>query len=326
LLPRWQRDASYVDPMLNSPRVSIVMPVYNGEQFIGEAVRSALASTFTDIELLVVDDGSTDASVAEATRAAAGDVRVRILSVPHGGVAAARNAALAAARGELIANLDADDVMFPDRLARQVAFLDAHRQYVAVGVRLVITDATGRPIRVHGRAFSHEAIDEELLSGNAGAIANAGAMFRRSSALQIGGYAAHLTTTGEDHDLWLRLAEVGRLANLPGVLMRYRVHESNVSVGAEKAERRLPITLDTLARAFARRGITDRVPEKRPPRAAKLFERWTDEALLAHYRGERASAVARALVAVALNPFSPAARAALATVLFRRSSSFAPER
>jgi glycosyltransferase involved in cell wall biosynthesis len=312
--------------MTNSPRVSIVMPVYNGEQFIAEAVRSALASTFADIELLVVDDGSTDASVAEATRAAAGDARLRVLSVPHGGVAAARNAALAAARGELIANLDADDVMFPDRVAQQVAFLDTHRGHVAVSVRLLIVDANGRPIRVLGRVFSHDAIDEELLGGNAAAIPNAGAMFRRQAALAIGGYSTHLSTTGEDHDLWLRLAEVGRLANLPDVLMRYRVHGANVSVGSDKFQQRLPITLDTLSRAFARRGITDRMPEKRPPRAAKLFERWTDEALLAHYRGERAGAIGRALVAVALNPFSAAARSALATVLSRRSVSFAPER
>jgi glycosyltransferase involved in cell wall biosynthesis len=309
--------------MSNTPRVSIVMPVYNGERYIADAVRSALAGTFADVELLVVDDGSTDGSVAEATRAAGGDPRLKVLSVPHGGVAAARNAALAAARGEFIANLDADDVMFPDRIARQVAFLDAHLDHVAVGVRLVITDAAGRPIRIHGRDFSHEAIDAELLGGNAGAIANAGAMFRRASALQIGGYAPHLETTGEDHDLWLRLAEVGRLANLPSVLMRYRVHESNVSVGAEKVEQRLPITLDTLGRAFARRGITDRVPEKRPMRPAKMFERWTDEALLAHYRGESGRAIARALVAVLLNPFSAAARWALAAVLFGRPTSLA---
>lgn len=305
----------WVSPMTTNPRVSIVMPVYNGERFIAEAVASALAGTFTDFELLVVDDGSTDASIANARRAAAGDARLRVLSIPHGGVAAARNAALDAAGGEFIANLDADDVMFPDRLQRQVAFLDAHRDHVAVGVRLVITDVAGRPMRIQGRAFSHEEIDEELLAGNGGAISSAGAMFRRAAAREIGGYAPHLRSTGEDHDLWLRLAEVGRLANLPDVLMRYRVHETNVSVGAGKTEQRLPVTLDTLTRAFARRGITNRVAEKRPPRPMKAFERWTDRALLAHYSGQRPRAVSRALVAIALNPVSPAARWALRATL-----------
>src|SRR4051812_32841029 len=109
-----------------SPRVSVVMPVYNGERFIAESVRSVLASDLTDLELLVLDDGSTDGSVAAANAAAAGDPRVRIVTLPHGGVAAARNTGLHEARAPLIANLDADDVMFPHRLSRQLAFLDAH--------------------------------------------------------------------------------------------------------------------------------------------------------------------------------------------------------
>src|SRR5829696_8441401 len=97
-----------------SPRVSVVMPAYGAEKFVAEAVSSVLASRYRDLELLLLDDGSSDATVAEATRAAAGDERLRVIALPHGGVAAARNAGLAHARGELIANLDADDTMFPD--------------------------------------------------------------------------------------------------------------------------------------------------------------------------------------------------------------------
>jgi len=295
--------------------VSVVMPVYNGERYVGEAVRSVLASRFTDFELLVVDDGSTDASVDEARRAAGGDPRVRILSVPHGGVAAARNAALHAARGELIANLDADDVMFPERLERQVAFLDRHPDHVAVGARVLVVDALGRPERVIVRFFTHEEIDAAHLSGFGGALGNPAAMFRREAALAAGGFPPTGQATGEDHDFWLRLAEVGRLANLPDVLIRYRVHGANASVGKGSAERRLAVTLDNLRRAYQRRGITDREPAKAPAPPLRAAERWCDRALYRHFVGDRVGAFWRVVVALALNPAAPASRSAAKCIL-----------
>src|SRR4051812_20201169 len=103
-----------------SPRVSVVIPIYNRAQFIGEAVSSVLASTYEDFELLLIDDGSTDDSLDIASRVAGGDPRLRIVELPHGGVAVARNTGLREAAGELIANLDADDAMFPRRIERQI--------------------------------------------------------------------------------------------------------------------------------------------------------------------------------------------------------------
>jgi glycosyltransferase involved in cell wall biosynthesis len=295
------------------------MPVYNGERFIAEAVTSVLTSGFADLELLVVDDGSTDASVAEAKRAAAGDPRLRILELQHGGVGAARDAALRAARGELIANMDADDVMLPGRLNRQLEFLDRHRDHVAVGGRVLTIDAEGKPFGVVGRFETHEAIDAQLLAGDGGAMPNPVAMFRRASALEIGGYNLHLQHVGEDYDLWLRLAEVGRIANLPDVLIRYRLHDNNVSTGVGKTARRLPVTLDTLARAFARRGIVDRAPEKLPSESMRRWERWSDRAIVAHYRGDRGRALAFGLMALALNPFAARTRWALRAICSFRS-------
>jgi glycosyltransferase involved in cell wall biosynthesis len=293
------------------------MPVFNGERFIGDAVRSVLASRFADLELLVLDDGSTDDSVREAERAAAGDPRLHIVQLSHGGVAAARNAALRAARGELIANLDADDVMLPDRLERQVAFLDAHPEYVAVGSRVIMTDVEGRPLRVLIREFTHEEIDGAHLDGRPGALGNPTATFRADGARHIGGYRDDLHTTGEDHDFWLRLAEVGRLANLPEVLVRYRMHDRNASLDAADRERRHAVTLDTLARAFARRGLVGRAPAKHAAPLPRRAERWRDRALLCHFRQQRIRALALALCAVALEPTSPAARSALRTVAHR---------
>jgi glycosyltransferase involved in cell wall biosynthesis len=291
------------------------MPVYNGERFIAESVRSVLASDLADLELLVLDDGSVDGSVTAAREAAAADPRLRIISLPHGGVAAARNAGLRESRAPLIANLDADDVMFPQRLVRQVAFLDAHPEYVGIGSRALVIDAEGRPTRIGVRLFSHEDIDRAHLDGRGGAVWNPTMTFRRSTALEVGGYLDGLHTTGEDHDLWLRMAEVGKLANLPDVLIRYRIHDRNVSLSAVDRERRLAVTMETLSRAFSRRGMTDRRPEKRPAPPLRAGERYRDAALLRHFTGNRVGALLQGVVACALDPVSPATWAAVRTIV-----------
>jgi glycosyltransferase involved in cell wall biosynthesis len=302
-----------------SPRVTVVMPVFNGERFIGDAIASARASRFTDFELLVLDDGSTDGSVAAAHRASEGDPRVRIVNLPHGGVGATRQIGLTEARGEFIANLDADDLMLPIRLTRQVRHLDRYPDCVAVGARALVIDADGRPKQIMGQFFSHDAIDRALLGGHGSALSNQGAMFRRAVALQVGGYGAHLHTTGEDHDLWLRMAEAGRLACLPEVLNLYRVHSANVSLGEGSKERRLPITLDTLARAFARRGIVGREPAKIPNPPLQRWERLCNDALLYHWHGRRAQASRHAILAAMLQPTAAPAWSAVRSVLSRPS-------
>ena len=300
-----------------NPRVSVVMPAYNAERFVAEAVTSVLASRYRDLELLLVDDGSTDGTVSEAIRAAAGDDRLRVIPVPHGGVAAARNAGLTHARGELIANLDADDAMFPERLERQVAFLDAHPECVAVGSRVLAIDANGRPIRVLIRHFTHEEIDAAHLNGLCGSLGNPTATFRKAAALRAGAYSSELHAVGEDHDFWLRMAEVGRLANLSDVLTRYRVHDANVSIAGTDREQQLAITMDTLTRAFARRGIADRVPAKQKAASLSAGERMGDAALLRHFTGDRTGALLRGVVAFAMSPTAAATRGALRAILRR---------
>lgn len=308
-----------------TPRVSVVMPVFNGERFIAEAVESVLASDFRDLELLIlIDGGTTDGSAAAATRAAAGDPRVRVIDHPHVVPSVARNVGLHEARGELIANLDCDDAMFPERLGRQVAYLDSHPECVAVGSRALIVDAENRPMRVSVRAFSHEEIDSAHLDGRGGTIMNPTATFRRQAALALGGYSADLLTTGEDFDLWLRLAEVGRLANMPDVLTRYRAHDKNASLGDAGRERRKVVTIEILTRTFARRGITDRQPSKPKSPPARPWERWSDRALLRYFSGSRVGAVVAALIGVALRPNAPATRGALRTVFGGPPPRWAP--
>lgn len=298
-----------------TPRVSVIMPVFNGERFLTEAAESVLASDFADFELLLlIDGGTTDGSAAVAARLAAKDRRVRVIEHPHAAPSIARNIGLDAARGEFVANLDSDDAMLPERLGRQVAYLDGHPECVAVGSRALIVDANNQPVRVSVRAYTHEEIDGAHLDGRGGTIMNPTATFRRSAATKIGGYSADLLTTGEDHDFWLRLAEVGRLVNLPEVLTRYRIHDRNASIGGTNSDRRLAITIEILTRTFARRGITDRKPVKLKGPPARAWERWSERALLRYYSGDRKGAAVAALVGVAMQPGAPAARWALRRV------------
>lgn len=297
-----------------TPLVSVVMPVYNGRTWIRDAVASVLASTLTDLELLLVDDGSTDDSVAEAQAQAAGDPRLVVLPVPHGGVARARNAALRAARGRYVANLDADDTTFPGRLATQVAFLEARPDHAAVGTRALIVDADGRPRSIWGKHATHEAIDGAHLHAQGNALGNPTAMFRRDLALAAGGYDDTLASVGEDLDFWLRLAEHGRLANLPDVTICYRVHDANTSIGKSSKGERAETTQRVVAAALARRGLAAPPAGSAPP-AQYAWEGPVNAALMAHFGGRRAAAVARAAIAAARFPGESWARHALSTTL-----------
>ena len=125
-------------------RVSVLLPLYNGEAYIREAVESVLAQTRRDFELLILDDGSRDGSLAIVQEIARRDPRVRLISRENRGLTETLNELLAAARGEFVARMDADDVCLPDRFERQVAFLDAHPEVVCVGGDPVMIDERGR--------------------------------------------------------------------------------------------------------------------------------------------------------------------------------------
>jgi len=130
---------------LSAPRVTVLMPVHDAAGFIGQALASVLGQSVSDIECLVVDDGSTDGSAVIA--GGTGDPRVRVIRRAHEGMTRALNAGLARARGEYVARLDADDWPAPDRLAQQAAFLDAHAEVALVGTGIVLVDEAGRRLR-----------------------------------------------------------------------------------------------------------------------------------------------------------------------------------
>jgi glycosyltransferase involved in cell wall biosynthesis len=234
-----------------TPTVSVLMPVYNAARYLAEAVESILGQTFADFEFLIIDDGSTDRSRATLERYAAHDRRIRLASRPNTGYTVALNELLGLARGELLARMDGDDVALPTRLARQVDYLRAHPDVVCVGTAVQFIDAAGRFLRPRHPGMDHEEIQQRALAGDC-PLNHPSVMMRRAAVEAVGGYHAEFEPA-EDLDLWLRLSEVGRLTNLPEVLMKYRQHAGSVSEQYQRLQRERSAA--AVLEACRRRGI-----------------------------------------------------------------------
>ena len=245
-----------------TPVVSVLMSVYNGERYLAAAVRSLLNQTFGDFELIVVDDGSTDRSAAMLARFTAADSRLRVITQPNAGLTASLNTAARLARTSLLARMDPDDIATPMRLAAQVAYLSAHPRVTALGTRVVLIDPYGTPIGRPKHPLYHADIDADLLRGEGWAIVHPTAMIRRDAFDRVGGYDERYRTS-QDFDLWLRLAETGRLANLEAPLLRYRQHLASTNFA--KAEQQQSLKIRILAEAHRRRGLPPLDPATLPP-------------------------------------------------------------
>ncbi len=235
------------------PTVSVVMPVYNARRYVAHAIRSVRAQTFPDWELLIFDDGSTDGTREILGEYAARDTRIRLFLNEHMGYVTWLNEGLRQARGTFWARMDADDVALPLRFEKQVAYLRQHPECVVVGADAMQVDAAGWPMGRLRVPLTHEEIEASLLQGLGEVLCHPLAMFRRDALRAVGGYRKECELA-EDVDVYLRLAEVGRLANLSDVLLRYRRHVMSVTASQQKNHG------DALRRglesAYQRRGLT----------------------------------------------------------------------
>lgn len=211
---------------MSTPRVSVIMPVFNTERFIAASIESVLAQTFADFELILVDDGSTDRSreIIQSYR----DPRVRAFRNPQNlGAAGAKNHALQHAQSEVLAFLDSDDLADQTRLARQISFLGRNPDIHILATQIEVIDENGtvieRPCRVS--RVSAE-IPATLLFENC--IAQSSVMVRKSI-LPTSPFRAEFEPA-EDYDLWARLVTKARFAQMNETLVKYRIQASGVSV------------------------------------------------------------------------------------------------
>jgi glycosyltransferase involved in cell wall biosynthesis len=233
--------------------VSVVMPVYNAGEYLHQAIESVLAQTLQDFELICIDDGSTDGSLEVLQAYASRDARILVLQNERNlGEPATRNTGMSVARGEYIAIQDADDVSLPQRLERQVEFLQATPSISVLGAAMLVVDEHGVASR-HWPAFETDVILRCLLLVM-NPLAHPSVVLRRRVIQEIGGYQESLTAA-VDYELWVRAASVCKFANMPEVLVRYRQHSmqatyQNIALRSKRAEISLH-ALDTLAKETA---------------------------------------------------------------------------
>ena len=219
------------------PLVSVIVAARDAEAFVGEALSSALAQSYAPMEVIVVDDGSIDATAEVVARTASADSRVRLVRTENHGPAAARNHAAALARGELLAPLDADDLWAPDKLARQVATIQgAGSETGLVYCWTSAIDENGKVLAPLWRLRTETGDVRDLAIAD-GLIGNASVpLVRRSVFDRIGGYAEDLRL-GEDWDFHMRAAAVTRFEVVRAPLVGYRLRAgSATSAGAWRAE------------------------------------------------------------------------------------------
>jgi glycosyltransferase involved in cell wall biosynthesis len=290
--------------MTSPPPISVLMPVYNAERYVAEAVQSILAQTFADFEFLIIDDGSKDRSRAILEEFAARDSRIRLVSRPNTGIVKALNEGLALASGELVARMDADDIALPERLAKQRQYLGDHPECVMAGSRVLVIDPKGMPLTIMSDALTHEQIVDGFLAGRGQLVHHPAVMYRRRVVLEIGAYR-EIFDEAEDLDLFLRLAEVGRIVNMEEPLLKYREHLKKASrtkvVRVEENSRRIRED------AHRRRGLPFHAsadPEEvKPFVESEVYRTWGWWAVMS---GNVASARKHAISCLARTPFDPA--------------------
>jgi glycosyltransferase involved in cell wall biosynthesis len=232
----------------DSPAATVLIGAYENERTVARAIASILGQTEQALELIVIDDGSSDGSAAAAQEAIGADPRGRVLRLERNeGIAQSLNTGLRAAAAPVVAVQDADDYSEPERLERQLAALAADPAVAVVGARMREVDGEGRVLRPR-TTFTAGDVGSALMRFNP--IPNSCAAFRREVALGLGGYDPRYRFATE-YDLWLRIAEAHRVVTLDEELCTRVMSGANVAARSERAQTAEAIAIR--ARALARR-------------------------------------------------------------------------
>ena len=219
--------------------ISVIMAAYNAELYIKEAIESILKQTHTRFELIIVDDGSSDSTLAIANQYAAQDSRVKVISLGRSGVAKARNTAIEAAQYPWIAAMDADDIALPTRLEKQLAAAEREPDVVVWGTYLTRVNINGGVIGdLNLGPTTREAFYAIDKTKHLIELFNPTAMFRRDIALKVGGYDARMVPS-EDSELWDRMCDYGPVMVVPESLLLYRLHPKSLSMTQQDRQKML---------------------------------------------------------------------------------------
>lgn len=231
----------------------MLMSVYNGQAYLAEAVESILSQAFGDFEFLIIDDGSVDATAQMLAEYARRDSRVRVVTQENRGRVLSLNRGLEMVRAPLVARMDADDVSLPKRLEMQVAFLEAHPEIGLLGTAVEMIGPKNEPLGIYAPECDDEVLQKTLMRFNP--FRHPTIVMRKELASALGGYRNVMLDT-DDYDLWLRMAEQTKIANLPDALVKYRVHPKQVSV-TNVAHQTICCRAAVLGAVQRRRGLPD---------------------------------------------------------------------
>lgn len=210
------------------PKISVLMSVYNGSQYLRQSVDSILNQSFTDFEFIIIDDYSTDNTWEILTEYVEQDRRIKLLKNQENlGLTKSLNLGLKLARGEYIARQDADDISLPKRFEKQIAWLDKDSEVILVSCDLELIDSKGNSSGKFQRACAPELVGWYLLFYNHLA-GHSQVTFRRETVINLGGYC-ETRRYSQDYELWCRLVKVGKIVILPEVLAQQRRHDESIS-------------------------------------------------------------------------------------------------
>lgn len=217
------------------PKISVVMPAYNCEGYIGSAIESILKQTFKDFEFIILDDGSSDNTLSVVKNYAKKDRRIKVFrNKKNLQIARTLNKAVKLAKADIVARMDSDDISYKTRLSRQYHFLMEHPDIAIVGSNMSIMDDEGKI--VSKREYPTESHRLKKISFRYSPFAHPSVVFRKKVFLEFGGYD-HRMVPCEDIDLWFKIGSKYEFANIPKTLLKYRlVISSNSHKSLKKLE------------------------------------------------------------------------------------------
>lgn len=208
------------------PKISVVMPVYNGEKYLHATMKSMIDQTFRDFELLVMDDGSTDRTAQILDAYAKKDHRIRVFRQPNKGIVESLNSLVARAKADLVARMDADDIAYPQRLAMQYAYMENSPKTVLLGATCAVLK-NGTEKKGVTDTFQEDFLNRWFMVFNCPFVHSA-VMFRKKAFMECGGYW-NGEYPAEDYGLWIRMKKYGLMENLQEILGEYRQNVESVS-------------------------------------------------------------------------------------------------
>ncbi len=228
----------------NDIKVTVLMSVYNSQKYLRQSIESILNQTFKDFEFLIIDDGSTDKS-ADIIRSYS-DACIRLIqNEKNTGLTCSLNKGLKLARGEYIARQDADDISLPERLEKQVRFLDEHVNVCLLSSSIIMVDVTGKEIGIWRLSANNNTIKQNLFRG-LNQFSHPSSIFRKRCLEKVGGYREAFDVA-QDYDLWLRIAEEFEVANIEEPLCKYKVWPDTISTRNKTKQKNNHCLAHTLA-------------------------------------------------------------------------------